>query len=129
MIYHILKRDAWTEAKRRGAYHPPSLAAAGFIHFSTRAQILSVANDFYRGEVDMLLLGIDERRLKAKLRWEAPAHPRPKSAAATATETLFPHLYGALNLDAVDGVFDLAEAVSGLPLPGDLPDINASQRR
>jgi len=119
MIYHILKRDAWHEAQRRGSYCPQSLAAEGFIHCSTRVQVLSVANDFYRCQADLVLLSIDESRLTAELRWEAPAHPQPKSSAATATDVLFPHLYGALNLEAVVGVFDLAEADGGFALPGD----------
>ena len=129
MIYHILKRDAWLEAKRHETYRPPSLAADGFIHCSARTQILSVANDFYRGQADLLLLCIDEGRLKAELRWEAPAHPQPRSVAATESESLFPHLYGALNLDAVLGVFDLAEANGSFALPVDLPECNVIPHR
>ena len=129
MIYHIVNRDAWSEAMRRGSYSPPSLADEGFIHCSTRSQILSVANDFYGGQADLLLLSIDESRLKAELRWEAPAHPQPKSPAATASEGMFPHLYGDLNLGAVVGVFDLAKADGGFALPCDLPESSASPRR
>lgn len=120
MIYHIAKREAWNEAKARGNYRPPSLAAEGFIHCSRRDQILSVANDFYRGQADLLLLCIDESQLAAELRWDAPAHPQPESAAATSREAAFPHLYGSLNLDAVVGVYDFVEADDGFTLPGDL---------
>ena len=121
MIYHIAKREAWTEAKARGSYRPPSLAAEGFIHCSRREQILSVADDFYRGQADLLLLCIDESRLTAELHWEAPAHPRSESAAATSGEAAFPHLYGPLNLDAVDRVYDFVEADDGFQLPTGLP--------
>ena len=121
MIYHIVKRDAWRVAQRRGIYRPPSLAAEGFIHLSSREQVVAVANDFYRGERDLFLLCIDENRLKAELRREAPAHPQPKSANATAAEALFPHLYGALNLEAVIAVYDFRESADGdFALPGDL---------
>ncbi|MYD11549.1 MAG: DUF952 domain-containing protein [Chloroflexi bacterium] len=121
MIYHIVKRDAWHEAQRRGIYRPASLAAEGFIHCSTRAQILSVANDFYRGQADLLLLSIDECRLKSELRWETPAHPQPESAALTLSEASFPHLYGPLNPDAVVEILALVETDDGYTFPDDLP--------
>ena len=121
MIYHIASRTAWQAAKRRGSYRPPSLTSEGFIHCSRRDQILSVANDFYRGETDLLLLCIDEGKLAADLRWEAPAHPQPVSAAATSREETFPHLYGPLNLEAVAGVYDFVQAADGFALPRGLP--------
>ena len=121
MIYHITTRGAWLKANMRGSYSPPSLAAEGFIHCARLEQILSVADDFYSGETDLLLLiSIDEDKLTAKLRWEAPAHPQPASAAATLGEATFPHLYGPLNLDAVVGVYAFDEADAGFALPSDL---------
>lgn len=121
MIYHIAERGAWIEAKARGSYRPPSLASEGFIHCSRREQLLAVANDFYRGQAGLLLLRIDEDKLIAELRWEAPAHPQAESAAATSREASFPHIYGPLNLEAVIGVYDFVESEDGYALPGDLP--------
>jgi len=122
MIYHIAKRGAWLEANMRGSYSPPSLAAEGFIHCARLEQILAVADDFYRGEADLLLLiCIDEDKLTAELRWESPAHPQPLSAAATLGEATFPHLYGPINFDAIVAVFDLVESDAGFRLPSDLP--------
>ena len=79
-----------------------------------------MANAFYRGQPDLLLLCIDETGLSAELRWEAPAHPRPGAAVATVGETVFPHVYGRLNLDAVACVIDLVETDGGFTLPRDL---------
>lgn len=121
MIYHIAGRAAWQEATTRGCYRAPALATEGFIHCSRRNQILSVANDFYPGETNLILLCIDEDHLTAELRWEAPAHPQPESVAATSGEATFPHVYGPLNLDAVLGLFDLVETEGGFALPFDLP--------
>ena len=121
MIYHIAEREAWIEAKARGSYHPPSLASEGFIHCSRLDQVLSVANDFYRGRANLLLLCIDESKLAAELRWEAPARPQPRSTAASSREASFPHLYGPLNLEAVVGVYDFVESANGFALPGALP--------
>ncbi len=121
MIYHIISRAAWALAQARGRYQPPSLASEGFIHCSTRGQALSVANDFYRGQADLLLLCLDETKLLAELRWEAPAHPNATSLKQTADASPFPHLYGELNLDAVVAVFNFNETASGYALPPDLP--------
>ncbi len=121
MIYHISSRGAWQAAQGRGWYSAPSLASEGFIHCSRREQLRMVATDFYRGAADLLLLCIDEDRLRAELRWEAPAHPRSEDAEATRGEALFPHVYGRVNLDAILKVVEFTESEDGFRLPPDLP--------
>ena len=121
MIYHITNREAWQDARERGAYRAPSLAADGFIHCSAREQVLGVANDFYRGRANLLLLCIDERKLAAKLRWDTPIHPNPSASKQTATESAFPHVYGELNLDAVVTAIEFREGETGFELPRKLP--------
>jgi uncharacterized protein (DUF952 family) len=96
MIVHIVKRVDWALATGRGTYAPDSLLAEGFIHCSTPAQLIDTANRFYRGQNDLVVLCIEESRLKAELRYEAPAMQHGESAGE-----LFPHLYGELNVDAV----------------------------
>ncbi len=120
MIYHITDRAAWHTAEIRGCYSAPSLASEGFIHCSTRNQILSVANDFYRHVPDLLLLCIDDNRLRAELRWEAPAHPDSDAAVSVSTDMRFPHIYGILNLDAVTAAIGFSENDYGFVLPQDL---------
>src|SRR5271169_6458517 len=96
MILHILRRAEWDEARHRGEYRPPSLDVEGFIHCSMIGQVVDTANIFFSAATDLLLLQIDERKLVAELKYEVPATPddeRPR--------TPFPHIHGALNLDAV----------------------------
>ncbi len=100
MIYHLVPAPEWEKARREGSYRPTSLAGEGFIHCSTREQALRVANAFYRGQAGLLLLAIDEERLRSPLRWEEPAPPKPGALKHGAGEK-FPHLYGPLNTDAV----------------------------
>ena len=120
MILHILRLSEWEEALRLGTYQPPSIAAEGFIHCSTMAQVIDTANAFFRGTTALLILRIDERKLASPLRFEAPATPedtRPRES--------FPHIYGPLNPDAViyaiefpreaDGSFQLPEMILELP--------------
>jgi uncharacterized protein (DUF952 family) len=99
-IYHIIPDKNWESARKLGEYRAASLETEGFIHCSTQAQVAAVANAFYPGQRDLLLLTIDSARLTAPLQWDPPAHPAPKSAPAS-LHGKFPHIYGALNLDAV----------------------------
>ena len=98
-------------------YTPRALEAEGFIHCSTREQAVATANNFFRGQRDLLILRIDENRLRAELRYETPATEGDNRA-----RELFPHIYGPLNLDAVvavdgfpcnpEGLFDLPASIS-----------------
>lgn len=100
-LVHICPRQDWEQAQRSGEYRAASLASEGFIHCSTPAQVLWVANTFYRDAPDLVLLWIDAWLLHSKLRWEAAEAQR------------FPHIYGALNLDAVRQVSDFRPAADG----------------
>lgn len=89
-IYHLTRAADWEAARPSGHYTADTLASEGFIHCSTRAQLLAVAGRFYHGQTDLVLLAIDTRRLTAELRYEESEPGQ-----------WFPHLYGPLNLDAV----------------------------
>jgi uncharacterized protein (DUF952 family) len=95
MIYHIINRTTWQQAQAAGVYQPPSLASEGFIHFSKLEQVEATVARFYANERDLLLLEVAESKLTARLIYER----------ATDVAELFPHLYGALNLEAVVRVF------------------------
>lgn len=101
MIWHILKRAEWEEALCQGSYAPPSLQTDGFVHCSTAAQTIGTFERFFRGQRDLVLLGIDEYKLVPELRWETPASPTDERA-----QEVFPHVYGPVNLDAVTEVSD-----------------------
>ncbi len=103
-IYHLTTRAAWADANTLGEYTVDSQASLGFIHCSTASQVLRVANAYYPGCTDLVLLEIDTSCLRAEVRWE-PGTDRP--------EELFPHIYGPLNLQAVSRVFTLSPEVDG----------------
>lgn len=95
-IYHIATRSDWARAQRDGAYATStigrSLADEGFIHASQATQVADVANSFYRGLPDeLVLLVIDPDRVRAPIRYEH----------VPGAEDPFPHIYGPLNPDAV----------------------------
>jgi uncharacterized protein (DUF952 family) len=101
MIYHITSKQEWASAQQNGEYSAPSLSTEGFIHCSTAAQVVHVANAFYRGRNDLVLLQLAEDRIKSQVKWEAPAGP---PADGISESDLFPHIYGPINLDAIASV-------------------------
>ena len=105
MIYHLTSRQAWSEARNGSAYRAESLASEGFIHCSTEMQVLPVAEKYYKGQSDMVLLKIDPALLSSELRWEPPSGGAPPPGVPEGD--LFPHIYGPINVDAVVKVYDL----------------------
>jgi uncharacterized protein (DUF952 family) len=103
-IYHICSSEAWEETKKGKKYRSESLVKEGFIHCSKYEQVLRVANTFYHGQKNLVLLVIESGKVKAKLIWE-PGSDKP--------DELFPHIYGSLNLDAINQVLDLEENPNG----------------
>jgi len=118
VILHLASNAAWLAAVRRGEYHADSLSAEGFIHCSTKSQIVGVANAFYHNQHGLVLIVIDPDKLDAELKWEPPAEPEPTHAREG---ELFPHVYGPINLDAVTNVIHFEPDENGIfSLPDDL---------
>jgi uncharacterized protein (DUF952 family) len=118
IVYHVTRRAAWDTAQVQGEYRTSSLDTDGFIHCSNAAQILRVANAYFRGARDLVLLHIDPAKLgaNAPLRWEPPSHPASTPEVdhmATASEERFPHIYGPLPLEAIIAVTDLTPEPDG----------------
>jgi len=111
MIFHITPRTDWEAAQAEGKYVADSLRLEGFIHCSTLAQILPVAEKYYKGQNGLLLLMIEPTLLSSTLKWEAPSGGTPPPGVPAGDQ--FPHIYGPINLDAVVSVFDFIRDPSG----------------
>jgi uncharacterized protein (DUF952 family) len=91
LIYKICSEALWREAERVGVFAGAAIDLEdGYIHFSTAAQAPETAARHFGGQGDLVLVAIDAGALGDGLRWE------PSRGG-----DLFPHLYGALRLDAV----------------------------
>jgi uncharacterized protein (DUF952 family)/GNAT superfamily N-acetyltransferase len=112
MILHLLSRKSWIEAQEVGQLIAQSVAIEGFAHCSTEHQMVDVANKYYRGTRDMVLLNIDPDKLTSPLKFEPPAHL--DGSPALPHEPLFPHIYGPINLGAVSEVIDFPCNEEGL---------------
>jgi len=128
-ILHIAKRSDWTEAQSLGSYKADSLDTEGFIHCSKPDQVIAVANFIFHGQSELVILAIDEDKVRGEIRYEfgnssEDAELLGECSNADAFsgsigEKLFPHIYGPLNVDAVthvvdfdplpDGTFELPE--------------------
>lgn len=93
---HIVRRAEWETAVTTGQYTADSLKTEGFIHCSTVEQVLLPANALFQGQTDLLLLCIDPTMLTAPLVYED----------CYETGMRFPHIYGPLNVTAVQFVLD-----------------------
>jgi len=98
-IFHIVERKFWNEQKRGESYSPISLKEQGFIHCSRADQILEVANHLYKGNRNLIILRIDQSKVKAEVVNEKPFET-PHSIKD------FPHIYGALNFGAIEKEID-----------------------
>ncbi len=107
MIFHITTIESWRKAEVTKEYKPESLDIEGFIHCSTKSQVITVANTFYRDHKQLIVLKINPDKLLAKIKWEAPIHPHPNLVNDLDNSEKFPHVYGIINVDAVEEIINL----------------------
>jgi uncharacterized protein (DUF952 family) len=111
MIFHITTRANWEAAQTNGEYTADSLQSEGFIHCSTLAQVLPVAEKFYKGQGGLVLLMIEPTLLSSDLKCEPPSGGTPPPGVPEGDK--FPHIYGPINLDAVVNVLDFIRDANG----------------
>lgn len=94
IIYHITTSNAWEKAQQNGFYESASLKNEGFIHCCSAEQVIGVIQRYYQDVPDLVKLTIDTDLLSSPFYFDWSP-----SVADT-----FPHIYGAINLDAVKDV-------------------------
>ncbi len=95
LIYHITTPEAWEAAKQQGYYAPESLALEGFIHCcQSEQQLQGVLGRFFAGQLGLICLHISTSLLESPLQYDK----------ATDIDDIFPHIYGVLNINAVESV-------------------------
>jgi len=96
MIIHITYKESWARAKEKGVYTTKTLQEEGFIHCSREHQVIKVANYMFKGMSGLVLLFIDEDKVHSEVRYEG----------LNGNGEEYPHIYGPLNLDAVQYICD-----------------------
>ncbi len=108
ITFHLVARSFWESLDPRSDYVPRDFARDGFIHCTdSAAEMAHVANAFYRQNAGPhLYLCIDKTRVQAPLRYDdEPAR--------------YPHIYGALNRDAIVAIRPARRRADGTFLPPD----------
>jgi uncharacterized protein (DUF952 family) len=88
LVYHIASLESWKLQSGNGEYRHKSLGTEGFIHCSLAEQVQGTLENFFPVRAGLVLLEIDVEKLRPELRYENG----------------YPHIYGALNIDAVTAV-------------------------
>jgi uncharacterized protein (DUF952 family) len=111
IILHITTSEEWQQAMELGTYQAASLSSEGFIHCSRPDQVMQVANTFFLGQTDLVVLCIDRTQVAAPIRDEN----------LEGGENRYPHIYGPLNLDAIRQVVQFPPDLDGrFKLPAEL---------
>lgn len=110
-IYMLVYADDWEAFAAESEFIASSLHQEGFLHASSSVeQLIWVANRRFTDGRKVVVLCADPLLITAELKYElAASYPEP-----------FPHVYGALNLDAVFEVWELERNARGefvAPLP------------
>ncbi len=89
LTYHLVPTEEWDAVPPDAPYYPAAFPQDGFIHTShTAAEVAAAGNRYYaRDARPYYALVIDLRRLTSPWRYDG--------------DERFPHIYGALNRDAV----------------------------
>lgn len=97
IIYHATTAAEWDTAKKIGFYKSSSFKEEGFIHCSHAHQIAGVLERYFAGKTNLVKLVIDTDKLTSRFVFEW----------SPSTADTFPHVYGAINTDAVEEVVEI----------------------
>ncbi len=90
-IFHIAQKKDWENSIESGMYKIKSLETEGFIHCSTKEQVIEIADLNFADENDLVLLEIDTSKIKSKIIYEN----------LEGEEDMYPHIYGPIEVKAV----------------------------
>jgi len=94
MILHVTSKADWLRCENEPHYAPPAFSGEGFIHACFAHQLEGVLERYFRGQRDLLLLHIDEKKLNTAVFLEA----------ATPGGERFPHIYGFIVKEAIEKI-------------------------
>ena len=91
IVYKVMSRPAFAEGKAKGSFDGSADDRRdGFIHLSSADQMEGTLAEHFAGQKHLVLLAVDTASLGERLRWEL-----------SRGGAFFPHLYGALDFDAL----------------------------
>lgn len=107
MIYHITVKEVLETIRTSGVYRPHSFDKDGFIHCSRKDQVIEVANRYYSGQKDLVLLEINDTLFNSTIVYEN----------LEGGSELFPHVYSPIPISAIVKVAFLAHVGKEFAFP------------
>ena len=102
MIYHIAAQEEWDCQSAESKYAPRTYEKEGFIHCCDLHQLESVANRYFQGSDNLLVLELVPAWLEPETRYEQSGNER------------YPHVYGPINKDAINRSIRVQCSADGL---------------
>jgi len=106
-IYKILTTEEWSEASKNGFIETALDKMDGFVHFSTSNQLALTLELYFKDHKDLVLLQVNEDRLKDKIVYE--------EANSNERKGKFPHLYDKLNINDILNYWNIKREGFRLP--------------
>lgn len=102
LTFHLVSQNYFDSLDASQDYAPPDFAREGFIHCTDGAdEMARTANRYYRAKAEPhYYLYIDKACVRAPMRYDA--EPR-----------IYPHIYGALNRDAIIAIRSARRGADG----------------
>lgn len=102
MIYHIATRKEWDYHAGTASYVPFAYDQDEFIHCCDLHQLAAVANEYFPGGGDLLVLEL------------APTKLEPQTIYEQNGKEKYPHVYGPINKDATNRMVRVQRNANGL---------------
>ena len=102
-IFHIATKEDLVKAFEKGFYEVESLFTEGFIHCSTKEEVVNTANRRFKGKKQLTLLELNEIEISAPVKHEN----------LQGGKIMYPHIYGKLNCDAIVRAYNFQSEASG----------------
>lgn len=109
LTFHLVSQKYFDAFDPNSDYTPESFAREGFIHCTDGAdEMARTANRYYKSNNEPhYYLYIDKDRVRARIQYDDAAQ-------------IYPHIYGALNRDAIIAVRAARREIDGTFLPPEL---------
>lgn len=103
MIAHCMKKSNWNKIKDESYWGHQNIENEGFIHCSPIQYLWRVLPNFEKEKEELVIICIDEEKLEAEVKYEDDGNYGRS----------YPHVYGAINKDAVIRVLDYLKDEQG----------------
>lgn len=109
MITKVMEKSEWEVAKINREIIEDSLTKEGFTHCSFLEQTIEVVEKYFSTEMELVLLVIDSSLVDAEIKYELGPNGQT-----------YPHIYGAVNTNAIAKVVELQKENGVYVLPVEL---------